>query len=116
MRFLYFYRVPLPDPRADAIQIVNTCAGLARAGGDVDLRVETLGSGSATECLDYYGVTLDPGEGIGQLEIRALGTHWSWPLFDWRTSAASLRRAAGAPGCLFVREVRPYVPGLIGRA
>jgi len=24
MEILYFYRVPVPDPRADAVQIVNT--------------------------------------------------------------------------------------------
>ena len=37
MKLLYFYRVPVPEARADAIQIVNTCAGIVRAGGDVDL-------------------------------------------------------------------------------
>ena len=69
MRFLYFYRVPLPDPRADAIQIVNTCAGIARAGGEVDLRVETVRSASTVECLAYYGVTPERGEGIGTFEV-----------------------------------------------
>ncbi|HZI94820.1 MAG TPA: hypothetical protein VFE84_11295, partial [Patescibacteria group bacterium] len=104
MRFLYFYRVPLPDPRADAIQIINTTAGIARAGGDVVLHVETLGAGSTSECLDYYGVSLKQGERIGSVEIKAMGPHWSWPFFTWKTSVSALRAAGGTGGILFVRE------------
>jgi len=113
MKFLYYYRVPLPDPRADAIQIVNTCAGIARAGGEVDLRVESMGAASSADCLAYYGVD---SIGAGRVDISAIGRHWSWPLFDWKTKPAALARLAGPRACLFVREVRPYVPGLIARA
>jgi len=114
MKFLYFYRVPVPDPRADAIQIVNTCAGISRAGGDVILHVETNESRSVAECLEYYGAAAS-GSGSGGLDIVPLGRHWSWPFFNWKTSRA-LREVAGSRACLFVREVRPYVPWLMARA
>ncbi|HKY32624.1 MAG TPA: glycosyltransferase family 4 protein [Candidatus Polarisedimenticolia bacterium] len=115
MLFLYFYRVPLPDPRADAVQIMNTCAGMARAGADVALHVETARA-SAGETLRFYGIQPpSAGEGPGRLTLHAVGRRWSWPLFRWRT-AAPLASAAAGPACLFVREVRPYVPGLMRRA
>ncbi len=114
MRILYFYRVRLPDARADAIQIVNTCAGLARAGCDVRLHVEEVRAGSRADCLAFYGIP-DGTWADGALEVAALGRHWSWPFLALRTRRV-LREAAGAPGCLFVREVRPYVPGLAARA
>ncbi len=114
MEILYFYRVPLPDPRADAVQIVNTCAGMARAGAGVRLHVETLAAGSVTECLAFYGVEDPAVGGAGSLDVVPLGTHWSWPLFAWKTRATLA--AARPPACLFVREVRPYVPSLIARA
>lgn len=114
MRFLHFYRVPLPDARADAIQIVNTAAGICRAGGDVTMHVETL-RGDVSACLDFYGITGEEGVPPGRLAIAALGGHWSWPWFDWKTTRI-LRRGGNGPACLFVREVRPYVPGLMTRA
>jgi glycosyltransferase involved in cell wall biosynthesis len=107
MTFLYFYRVPLPDPRADAIQIVNTCAGIAKAGGAVRLHVETLAT-TGVECLAYYGHG-----NVAGLSILEIGSHWSWPLLEWRTRGIFRRFR---DGCLFVREVRPYVPGLMTRA
>jgi len=113
MRFLYYYRMPLPDARADAVQIINTCAGIAGAGADVALHVETLSDGTA-ECLRWYGLEPPAGDGSGSLRIEALGTHWSWPLFGWKTGRAL--RESGPGTCLFVREVRPYVPGLMRRA
>jgi glycosyltransferase involved in cell wall biosynthesis len=114
MEILYFYRVPLPDPRADAVQIVNTCAGMARAGAAVTLHVETMRTGSVTECLSFYGIEDPAAGGAGSLDILALGTHWSWPWLAWKTRATFA--AARPPACLFVREVRPYVPSLIARA
>lgn len=113
MRILYFYRVDLPSPRADAIQIVNTCAAMARQGAGVDLHVESLGEADRKRVLGYYG--LDDPDGGGTLALRAIGTHWSWPLFPLKT-AGLLRTAGRTGGCLFVREVRPYVPGLAARA
>lgn len=116
MKFLHFYRVPLPDPRADAVQIVNTAAGLARAGADVALHVERL-IGPVKDCLAFYGVD-PPAEG-GRIDLVPLGGHWSWPIFPWKTGGI-LKRAAGGrgggPAVLYVREVRPYVPGLMERA
>ena len=43
-----------------------------------------------------------------------LGRHWSWPIFPLKTRRSLT--AARPPACLFVREVRPYVPSLIARA
>ena len=115
MKFLYFYRVSLPDTRADAIQIVNTCLGIARAGGAVKLHVEQVDSSSVTECLDYYGLPAPSSDGDGDLSLVSLGRHWSWPSLDWKTRGL-FSKSSGARVCLFVREVRPYVPGLIARA
>lgn len=113
MRFFYFYRVPLPDPRADAVQIVHTCAGLARAGSGVSLRVERVGA-PLPEVLTFYGV--EPlGPGSGPMDLAAIGARWSWPFLTLRT-ASLLRSARAGPACLFVREVRPYVPALMARA
>jgi glycosyltransferase involved in cell wall biosynthesis len=119
MRFLYFYRVPLPDARADAIQIVNTCAAIARAGGDVGLHVETIRAPSPAECLAFYGLKQpgqEPGtEGTGRLDLLGLGRHWSWPFLDLKVRRI-IESSRETPTCLFVREVRPYVTGLIRRA
>jgi glycosyltransferase involved in cell wall biosynthesis len=113
MRFLYFYRVPLPDPRADAVQIVHTCAAMARAGAAVSLRVEKVEVALAG-LLSYYGVEPLAANG-GPMDVAAIGPRWSWPFLPLRT-AGLLRSARGVPACLFVREVRPYVPPLMRRA
>ena len=115
MKLLYFYRVPLPDARADAIQIVNTCAAVVRAGGDVDLHVESLRPVPTSECLRFYGIEHPVGAGAGRLALVAMGVHWSWPLFDSKVRRI-LKRAGPSRACLFVREVRRYVPRLIARA
>jgi len=114
MKILYFYRSPLPSPSANAIQVVNTCAGMSRAGAGVVLGVESLATDSTTECLTFFGIVDPAGPGGGSLDIRAFGRHWSWPFLHLRTR--SLIGGAGAGSVLFVREVRPYVPGLIRRA
>ncbi len=113
MRVLYFYRVPLPDARADAIQIVNTCAGMAHAGAQVSLHVESLGPGGTQEALAFYGVA--PPAASGSFDIAALGRHWSWPFFGIKLGRI-LKSARAGDTILFVREVRPYVPGLIRKA
>ncbi len=115
MDFLYFYRVSLPETRADAIQIVNTCLAIARAGGRVRLHVEDLRSPSMAACLDYYGLNPPAPDGAGDLRLVCLGRHWSWPSLDWKTRGL-FSKSSGKDACLFVREVRPYVPGLIARA
>jgi glycosyltransferase involved in cell wall biosynthesis len=115
LRILYFYRVPLPDARADAIQIVNTCAGIARAGGEVRLHVETLGGGDAAACWRFYGLEPPPAEGAGGVALVPLGRHWSWPVLPFKVRGV-LRKARRSRTCLFVREVRPYVPPLMARA
>ncbi|MGH9870114.1 MAG: glycosyltransferase family 4 protein [Candidatus Polarisedimenticolia bacterium] len=113
MKLLYFYRVPVPDPRADAVQVVQTCAGIARAGWNVTLHVETA-SAPLSEVLGFYGAE-PPGDGPGRLELTAIGRRWSWPFLAWRIRDL-WPQVRGTTACLFVREVRPYVPGLMARA
>ena len=113
MKLLYFYRVPVPDPRADAVQVVQTCAGIARAGWDVSLHVETAAA-PLSEVLGFYGADL-PDDGAGRMELTAIGRRWSWPFLAWRIRGLR-RQVRGTRSCLFVREVRPYVPGLMARA
>ncbi|MFQ5700397.1 MAG: glycosyltransferase family 4 protein [Acidobacteriota bacterium] len=115
MRILYFYRVPVPTTRAGAIQAFNTCSGLSRSGGDVTLHVEAIRAPSTTACLSYYGIEDPIGTGRGSLAIIGLGRHWARPFLAWKTRNA-LGPASGRPACLFVREVRRYVPTLIDRA
>src|SRR5262249_23692090 len=99
---------------ADAVQIVNTCAGIVRAGAQVDLHVESFSAPSVGECLAFYGIDL--GADHQPFAIEGLGPRWSWPIFPLKTRASVLKRSGGRDGCLFVREVRPYVPGLMARA
>lgn len=115
MRILYFYRVPLPSARADAIQIVQSCSAMARAGARIALHVEETGGRSGQEILSWYGVEPFAGEEAGSLTFTPLGSHWSWPFLSLRTRDV-FRLPAGERGTLFVREVRRYVPGLMKRA
>ncbi len=114
MKILHFYRVLLPSPRADAVQVVNTGTGMARAGADVTLHVETLSTDSVTACLAAYGIADPVKGGGGAFDIRAIGRHWSWPFLHLATRG--LFRGHAGEVLLYVREVRPYVPGLMRRA
>ncbi|MCC6173798.1 MAG: glycosyltransferase family 4 protein [Chloroflexi bacterium] len=60
MRLLYLGSTDLPQPKARAIQIVNTCHALARAGVDITLVVGRRGCGGDVAALRPYGLTPHP--------------------------------------------------------
>ncbi len=115
VKFFYFYRVPLPSARADAIQIIHTCTAIARAGAEVILHVEQVAGVDLGGLYDYYGIPPSEQAPAGSLGVRAAGAHWSWPFLHVKAGRA-FREARGSEGCLFVREVRRYVPGLVAKA
>jgi len=53
-----FYSInsQFPSPRANTIQVMNTCAAMARLGATVRILMREEGSGSREEILEYYGV------------------------------------------------------------
>ncbi len=115
VKIFYFYRVPLPSPRADAIQIVQTCAAMAKAGAEVLLHVEHSGGSEPAALFDYYGIPPAERPPAESFAVAAAGSHWSWPFLHLKAGKA-FRTARGSQACLFVREVRPYVPGLVANA
>ncbi len=115
MKIFYFYRVPLPSPRADAIQVVQTCTAMAKAGAEVLLHVEQTGGAEPGGLCDYYGIPPAERPAAGSFAVAAAGSHWSWPFLHLKAGRA-FRAARGSRACLFVREVRPYVPGLVAKA
>ena len=60
MRLLYLGSTDFPQPKARAIQIVNTCHALARAGADVTLVVGRRGQRDVEHGLRVYGLTPHP--------------------------------------------------------
>lgn len=62
MRISYAYDIPLPSRFAAAIQILNTCHGLARLGAEVRVYCGSLGDGGVEGCLEFYG--LEPHENL----------------------------------------------------
>ena len=60
MRLLYLGSTDFPQPKARAIQIVNTCHALARAGADVTLVVGRRGRRDVERGLRVYGLAPHP--------------------------------------------------------
>jgi glycosyltransferase involved in cell wall biosynthesis len=60
MRLLYLGSTDLPQTKARAIQIVNTCHALARAGAEVTLVGGRRGRGTAAQALAEYGLAPHP--------------------------------------------------------
>ncbi len=60
MRLLYLGSTDFPQPKARAIQIVNTCHALARAGAEVTLVVGRRGHGDVAQGLAGYGLAPHP--------------------------------------------------------
>jgi glycosyltransferase involved in cell wall biosynthesis len=60
MRLLYLGSSDFPQPKARAIQIVNTCHALARAGADITLVVGHRGRASVRAALAQYGLAPQP--------------------------------------------------------
>ncbi|MDP8921706.1 MAG: glycosyltransferase family 4 protein [Chloroflexota bacterium] len=60
MRLLYLGSTDFPQPKARAIQIVNTCHALARAGAEVTLVVGRRGRRGVERGLRVYGLAPHP--------------------------------------------------------
>jgi glycosyltransferase involved in cell wall biosynthesis len=60
MRLLYLGSTDFPQPKARAIQIVNTCHALARAGAEVTLVVGRRGRRRPQRALAAYGLAPHP--------------------------------------------------------
>ncbi|MEW6366011.1 MAG: glycosyltransferase family 4 protein [Acidobacteriota bacterium] len=69
LHVIYPFNSQLPSPRANSIQVMNTCHALARLGARVHLLARREGSGESSRVLDYYG--LPP---VDDLDIRFLPT------------------------------------------
>ena len=115
MRVLYPVSEVFPNPTARSIQIMNTCAALARRGHQVVLLLGKKRAVSAGNLLDYYGLLPTPG-----LEIEFLPILRSPGQGIWRPSWGGLflffcrrriaRLLAGSVGkkdtVIFVRHLK----------
>ena len=69
LHVVYPFNSQLPSPRANSIQVMNTCHALARLGARVHLLARREGSADMSRVLEYYG--LQP---VDDLDIRFLPT------------------------------------------
>lgn len=56
MKILYIANIRIPTEKAHGIQIMNTCAALARAGGEVELVVPRRRNTITSDPFDFYGL------------------------------------------------------------
>jgi hypothetical protein len=75
MRVSYLYDLPLPVPKATAIQILHTCRALAAAGVPTTVYTGKL-HGDPADCLAFYGLDPHP-----RLAIRPLFSRLAWQLY-----------------------------------
>ena len=109
MRILVFNRSRLENCSAQAINVVQTCAALAREGATVVLHAD-MGRAVPESIFQAYGTAPTP-----NLTFRNMG--WRWHALALRLVAGGLLRSRpGEKTILLLREVRPYVPTLIGAA
>jgi hypothetical protein len=109
VRILVFNRSRLEQPSAQAINVVHTCAALARAGATVVLHAD-VGNTDPAMILEYYGA-----KAPSTLSFRNMG--WRWHSMALRLVAGPLLGArTGEPTVVFLREVRPYVATLVEAA
>lgn len=86
-----FYPVnsQLPSPRANSIQIMNTCHCLAQNGVNVHVLARERGSGSLEDTHAYYGLSPHPMLHIHLLPTARLGSDM---LFNATFQASMIRR------------------------
>src|SRR3712207_5957233 len=118
MRLLYLGSTDFPQPKARAIQIVNTCHALARAGTDVTLVVGRRGRRDVERGLRVYGLSPHPRLRIVRVPILRIPPSMPpavlrqftrvWQLSYLTGLAAALPRelAAGRPDLVFARDLR----------
>jgi glycosyltransferase involved in cell wall biosynthesis len=71
MRLLYLADIRFPMERANGIQTIETCHGLARRGIDVELVVRRSDARSDAECLAFFDLAPHP-----KLRLRRVSTGW----------------------------------------
>jgi glycosyltransferase involved in cell wall biosynthesis len=109
VRILVFNRSRLEQPSAQAINVVHTCAALARAGASVVLHAD-LGRATPDDILRRFGTP-------PALNLAFQNMGWRWHSVPLRMVAGSLLRSRSKePTMVFLREVRPYVATLVEAA
>ncbi len=109
VRILVFNRSRLEQPSAQAINVVHTCAALARAGASVVLHAD-LGRATPDDILRRFGTP-------PALNLAFQHMGWRWHSIPLRMVAGSLLRSRSKePTVVFLREVRPYVATLVEAA
>jgi len=72
MTLIYVHDATIPEKKARTIQVVNTCAGLASLGIDVDLVVENCANQSPDELASFYGLELPKNMNINTSPRRGI--------------------------------------------
>src|SRR5947209_7819226 len=113
MNLLYLASTDFPLAKARAIQIVNTCHALARAGRRVRLVVGRRDIGPAERYLSRYG--LEPHPNLEIVSVPAIRlppalARWYSHLWNWSYLLACLSRfpwlVMGEPAALVARDYR----------
>ena len=99
--------VRFPLQRANGVQILKTCAALARAGADVTLLVRQSDPRPTPELLAPYGLAPHARLEIRRLEVGHKPGTFTVPRarFLWQAGRAALA-AAGAGGVVFSRDLQ----------
>ncbi len=101
MRVLHLYRPRIPATRAQSIQVLGTCHGLARLGCEVTLLAETGGLDiDPARALAAHG--LEPVRGLDLRLYRGGNPSAA----GWWFRAGVLRWLAGGPGVIYARSKR----------
>jgi glycosyltransferase involved in cell wall biosynthesis len=106
MRLLYLGSTDFPQPKARAIQIVNTCHALARAGADVSLVVGRRGRRSASCSLAAYGLAPHPRLRVVSLPIARIPPGAPPSVLRWFTRLWQASYLAGLAAVLPIELAR----------
>jgi glycosyltransferase involved in cell wall biosynthesis len=74
MRIVYLADIRFPMERANGIQTIETCHGLARHGAEVELVVQRRDERSDEECLDFFGLRPHPNLTLRRISIPSPGS------------------------------------------
>ncbi len=100
MRLLYLGSTDFPQPKARAIQIVNTSHALARAGAEVTLVVGRRGRGSIRAALAQYALTPHPRLRVLRVPILRIPPRTPPALLRWFTRVWQASYLAGVAAIL----------------
>ncbi len=74
MRIVYLADIRFPMERANGIQTIETCHGLARHGTEVELVVQRRDERSDEECLAFFGLRPHPNLKLRRVSIPSPGS------------------------------------------